>query len=136
MENVASSYPTDGGKDSLALIQLARALLDIKFTNGVSLVALSQNFGTFGLTRGPLGWNFLLWHGELSADLNSPISNPWGIQPFPWKHLMVPLWDMCTNLRVLQAIAHKANRVNLIFSKPAHQSVVGDGMQPENDKSL
>jgi len=36
---------------------------------------------------------------------------------------MVPLWDVCTNWRVLQASAHKDNRANLIFSKPAHQCI-------------
>jgi len=51
------------------------------------------------------GWNLLLWQNREETVESS------AIPPFPWGHLMVPLWDTDTNWRVLQATVHVDNTV-------------------------
>lgn len=56
------------------------------------------------------GWPLLLWQKrDLPADADSHILDSSLIPPFPSRNFLVPLWDLCTNWRVLQATEHQDN---------------------------
>lgn len=75
-----------------------------------SLEALLKYGKTFLTIDLPYGWYLLLWqHKELPGDRNSDVLSRWTFPPFPWGSLMVPLWDVCTNWRVLQATVNVDN---------------------------
>lgn len=58
-----------------------------------------------------LGWELLVWQNRDFPKDESPVPRALTVPAFPWRKLMVPLWDSCTNWRVLQASVHMDNFV-------------------------
>lgn len=67
--------------------------------------ALIKYSSALFMPKNDFGWDLLLWQNrENDVQVSS-------IPPFPWGHLMVPLWDTETNWRVLQATVHVDNSI-------------------------
>lgn len=79
--------------------------------------ALLDYNSTFTTPSNSDAWCLLVWqNGELPSDFDSRSMNPDSVPPFPWRKLMVPLWDKCTNWRVLQASVHVDNHLRIYTS--------------------
>jgi len=105
LENIMGSFPTSEmfnsfGRQSIALVT---ALLYAQCIDEDIFDSLIDYESGFTVPPRYLGWEFLLWqNGELPNDCESNFMGT-SLPPFPWGKLLVPLWDKCTNWRVLQA---------------------------------
>jgi len=112
LQNLSSSYPIADGNARFALIELVIAILDIKRADEKSFTALPSYSQRFSGLNERVGWDLLLWQQrELPTDKSSLVHYAGLVPRFPWGHLMVPLWDVRTNWRVLQASVHVDNWV-------------------------
>jgi len=115
LENLMSAFPATGEKGNLQRfcrpdLELVHSLLFGQSMDEAIFYALVDYRSKFTIPRD--GWFLLLWqNGDLPSDHESDLMNPISLPPFPWRQLLVPLWDNCTNWRVLQASVHRDNSI-------------------------
>lgn len=112
LENVMKSFPADDDRTNLrpAEIGVVCALKYLKYVDNEHREGLLGHVRKTYRSADSNGWRLLLWHTrEFPPDNNSSVIHSDCVPPFPWGCLMVPLWDNCTNWRVLQASVHEDN---------------------------
>ncbi len=118
--NLVSTYNACDDKDdnrNNLLVELVDSVVMAKHLGGDRLVEIRRSFMALTFPTDAMlqkAWQLLLSQcGELRPTTSESNQNPKNIPQFPWKRLMYPLWDRDTNLRVLQATAHKDIHVAL-----------------------
>lgn len=117
LEDLMNDYPSDNNRIDQAcypFIELVHAVLFCKAMDCEALKALKHYSSNFSLSGSSSGWQLFLWQNEeLPVDNDLGTLDKERVPLFPWQYLMVPLWDKCTNWRVLQATAHKDNKFRI-----------------------
>jgi len=133
LENLMSGYPGADPRQHLRQpeIILAQALLYAQSMDDISFNALIDYHSKFNGLPIDNGWYLLLWQTrELRSFFDSCTIGPISLPPFPWRKLMVPLWDKYTNWRVFQASVHADNGVHLNTGQWSERRREEDDIQP------
>lgn len=112
LENLMSGFSATGDrqKHRTPEIVLVPALLYAQSIGQLTFDSIFAYHSKFTCPPGNNGWSLLLWQRrELNSDFEKGLMNLLALPPFPFRKLMVPLWDKCTNWRVLQASVHVDN---------------------------